>query len=100
MPSPRRLLAGTALVLAVGILGSIASACDDLKLGQTAPGPAAISAPAKAHAADTGQVQSIHDDCSVCHVDDRRVVAVKPMPQIPHQVEAWTQCSFCHGDSR
>ena len=91
------------LGLAGLVLAGMFAACEPMTLGQKALAPAApavqsVPTPAPQHSSE-GSL-AMHEDCVSCHLQDNKLVRGKPMPEIPHQVAGWEQCSFCHSDGR
>ncbi len=96
----RRPLAVLAVALAAILFLVVASSCQSLTIGQKAlrPPPAAllVASPTPQHE----NTIPMHEDCTACHIKDNQLVKGKPMPEIPHQVAGWEQCSFCHAEGR
>jgi len=97
----RRLPAAIAVGLAVTLLLVLASSCGSLTIGQKALRPAPVGVRlATPTALPHENTVPMHEDCTACHIKDNQLVKGKPMPEIPHQVAGWEQCSFCHADGR
>jgi len=92
---------GVALFLGLTLLA--AAGCVPITIGQRGEPPPAPTP--VAHTPDQVQAQAagavaMHDDCQSCHVQENKVVKGKSMPTVPHQVEGWEACSFCHAEGR
>jgi hypothetical protein len=48
----------------------------------------------------TEGVTSLLSDCTSCHQVGDESMAVRQFPPIPHRVEGWEECSFCHAPAR
>jgi hypothetical protein len=38
-------------------------------------------------------------ECSGCHLTDRGVIGLRPIPEMGHPLEGWTDCTACHSTS-
>ncbi len=80
-----------------------------LAAAEVSPVPAASPTPAAESPSPTpwlrsvapGQVQMpAGADCAACHETSGGVIGVKPIPDIPHPVAKWTDCTACHSNTR
>jgi hypothetical protein len=39
-------------------------------------------------------------ECSGCHLADRGVIGLRPIPAMGHPLEGWTDCTACHAPDR
>lgn len=90
-------LAVAGSVAVVGYLPSTLAATP----GEDAPPPVRDHSSFSAAAfVSTEAVVSLMSDCSSCHEMTDELMIAKPFPAIPHKIEGWGQCSFCHAPAR
>jgi hypothetical protein len=39
-------------------------------------------------------------DCSGCHLTDRGVIGLRPIPPVGHPLQGWSDCTACHAPER
>ncbi len=91
-------IAGVVVAAAVGI-GVL------VMLGATSStGQVAVSSPVPSPSAPAmvvGDVMdTLHGDCTACHLKPGGGVGTRPIPAVGHPLEGWTDCTACHSPNR
>jgi hypothetical protein len=98
------LVACLLLVLVVGITFAAAVVLPEVRQGGYVPSSPSPTPMASATAVPgevsellmNGALVPAGAQCSGCHLTDRGVIGLRPIPEMGHPLEGWTDCTACH----